>query len=104
MKRLFVVFGLFLSTNAFAQNISQPNCPAQIIHWDSDGHSPWLDHAECAGPINAAPSGSSQIVEASTDFAGGVGYATFTCKDGSWIIDIYFNSQESGKSTGNCAD
>lgn len=104
MNRILFLFALLLGANTFAQTNSQPNCPAQIIHWDSEGNSPYVIYAECAGPLNAAPSGSTQIVQASTDDAGGVGSALFRCENGTWVIDAHASSNWGAQSTGNCAD
>ncbi len=96
-------FLLLLVISNFAQAYEK-DCEAQKVFWDSDGHSPYENHAECVGNLNAGAAGSEQEAQALTnEEAGGVGFATFKCDDGVWKIDSSrFGQYESPN--GYCAD
>lgn len=95
MKILAPLF-LFIATSASAASLR--DCPAQDINWDSDGKSPYQEHAYCEGSVPAAVSGTVLKIEAlkSQAIGNGVGFATFRCEDGTWVIESDFS--------GICAD
>lgn len=104
MTRLILCMFLIVTANAYAIGIAPRECQSQQVTWDSDGKSPYEDHAKCVGTLVRTPSGSSQLVQAlTTSDAGGVGFAQFQCNDGVWTIgnSHFGDGTDAG---GYCAD
>ena len=103
MKYLILSALLLTTPIVLAYQDATNICAAQIVSWDSDGHSPYANHAQCAAQLPATFDGATVTLESSTEDAGGVGFATFICKKGTFVIDTaHFGAQV--QSSGYCAD